>query len=275
MAFWQRGEDMNLFEKLKNSERFFLISGPCVLEKEDMVMRVAEFLKNYTSRNQIEFIFKASYRKANRSSLQSAMGPGLEEGLRLLQKVKNALELPILTDVHETAEVAAVAEIADVIQIPAFLSRQTDLIVAAAASGRIVNIKKGQFMAPENMKAASDKALSTGNAQIILTERGTFFGYHDLVVDFRNFAILNSFGFPVVYDITHSLQKPAAGIETGGSPEFAGQLACAALATGKVQGLFLETHPEPSQALSDAATQLQLEKLPAILDKCLQIDSVI
>lgn len=266
---------MSLFERLQQSERFFLISGPCVLEKEEMVMRVADFLKNYSTRNKLELIFKASYRKANRSSLHSATGPGLEKGLRLLQKVKSELELPILTDVHETSEVSAVAEVADVIQIPAFLSRQTDLILAAADTERIVNLKKGQFMAPEHMKAAAEKALSTGNKQIMLTERGSFFGYHDLVVDFRNFALLNSFGFPVVYDVTHSLQKPATGVATGGSPEFAEQMACAALATGKVKGLFLETHPVPAQALSDASTQLQLDKLPALLDKCLQIYAAI
>ena len=265
---------MDIYKKLTENESFFLIAGPCVLETADMAYKVADFLLDYCRNKGIYLIFKSSYRKANRSSLTSATGPGLQEGLKILEDIKKKFDLPILTDVHETSEVAAAAEVADILQIPAFLCRQTDLIIKAAQTGRIVNIKKGQFLAPEDMRAAAEKASSTGNNRILLTERGSSFGYHDLVVDFRSFSILNELGYPVIYDVTHSLQKPSTGKETGGTPQFAAQLAQAALATGMVRGLFIETHPEPSTALSDASTQLKLDQLPQILDNCLKIDTL-
>jgi 2-dehydro-3-deoxyphosphooctonate aldolase (KDO 8-P synthase) len=264
---------MKVYDKIQSCEKFFLISGPCVLESEDTVFTVAHFLKEYALKNDLLLIFKSSYRKANRSSLGSPTGPGLSAGLELLDKVKTKFDLPILTDLHETGEISEVAEVADVIQIPAFLSRQTDLIIKAAETGKIINIKKGQFMAPEDMGSAAAKVTSTGNRQVLLTERGTTFGYHDLVVDFRSFGAMSNFGFPVVFDVTHSLQKPASGKETGGVPHYAGQLAPAALATGMVSGLFIETHPQPERALSDSSTQLKLQELPEILDLCIRIES--
>ena len=266
---------MDLYEKLKNKNTFFLIAGPCLIESEGITCRVAEFLKEETSKRDITLIFKSSYKKANRTSVSSPSGPGLRKGLNILQKIKNEFELPILTDVHETLEVEEVSEVADIIQIPAFLSRQTELIIATAKTQRIVNIKKGQFMAPEDMKSAADKVLFAGNDKILLTERGSSFGYFNLVVDFRSFKIMNEFGFPVVYDVTHSLQKPSIGKTTGGTPEFAPMMAKAALATGMVNGLFIETHPQPEKALSDAATQLQLHSLPQLLDQCLAVKQAV
>ncbi len=261
-----------IFETLQaEREHFFLIAGPCVMEDEEMILQTAEQLKTLCSDRGITLIFKSSYKKANRTSYNSFTGVGLERGLEIFRRVKEELELPVLTDIHETTEVKAVADVADVLQIPAFLARQTDLIVAAAATGRCVNIKKAQFMAPEDMKGAIEKAFSTGNKQILLTERGTSFGYHNLVVDFRNFPILSSFGLPVVYDVTHSLQRPSVGDQSGGNPEFAPALARAALATGYVDGLFIETHPNPVNALSDSATQLPLDKMGDILDQLLTI----
>lgn len=262
---------MDLYEKIISEERFFLIAGPCVIENEKVILEVAEFLKRETSKRNITFIFKSSYKKANRTSIHSFSGLGIEEGLRILQKVKDEFELPILTDVHETIEVKQVSEVADIIQIPAFLSRQTDLIIEAAKTGKIINLKKGQFMAAEDMESATEKVTSTGNQQILLTERGTSFGYHNLVVDFRSFAIMKKLGYPVVYDVTHSLQQPSLGKITGGTPEYAPMMAKATLASGKVAGLFIETHPHPEDALSDAATMLPLNSLPDILDECLRI----
>lgn len=250
---------------------FFLIAGPCVIEEEAIMMRTAEYLVDITSQYQIPFIFKSSFLKANRTSADSFQGPGLEEGLNLLNKIKTTFNVPILTDVHDVSEVKSVSEVCDIIQIPAFLSRQTALIEAAARTGKTVNIKKGQFMAPEDMQNAAEKATSTGNAKVMLTERGTTFGYHNLVVDFRSFAIMNSFGFPIVYDVTHSLQKPSEGKHSGGSPEYVQMMAQAAIATGYVHGLFIETHPEPSKAKSDAASMLALNKMQNLLLKCISI----
>jgi len=265
---------MNIFEKIKNSENFFLICGPCLLESRELAFKVADFLSEYTLKNNITLIFKSSYWKANRTSLNSPTGPGIIKGLKILNQVKEKFGLPVLTDVHETSEISEVAEVADIIQIPAFLSRQTKLIVKAAETGKVINIKKGQFMVPEDMKAAAGKILSANNKKILITERGTTFGYHNLVVDYRNFSIMKEIGFPVVYDVTHSLQRPSSGAETGGTPQFAESLAKAALATGKVDGLFIETHPDPEKALSDSSTQLRLTELPELLDKCKQIFSI-
>ncbi|MBN1326990.1 MAG: 3-deoxy-8-phosphooctulonate synthase, partial [Candidatus Cloacimonetes bacterium] len=248
-----------------------LIAGPCLVENETIVHQTAEFLAKETEKRNLTFIFKSSYRKANRTSLESSTGIGDDLALQILERIRKEFQIPILTDVHETNEVEKAARTADILQIPAFLSRQTDLIIAAAATGRIINIKKGQFMAPDDMSKAIRKILSTGNNQILLTERGTSFGYHDLVVDFRSFAVLGRTGYPVIFDVTHSLQKPSQGDYSGGTPEYALMMAKAALATGLVDGLFLETHPDPAAALSDAHTQLPLEVIPDFLDACLKI----
>jgi 2-dehydro-3-deoxyphosphooctonate aldolase (KDO 8-P synthase) len=262
---------MSLYKELSQSKKFFLIAGPCVVEDESLMMRVAEKLLTETQKRGIPFVFKASYKKANRTSISSPTGVGLDEGLKLLQKIKTRFHVPILTDVHETTEVKAVAEVADIIQIPSFLSRQTDLLLAAARTGKIVNIKKGQFMAPTDMKAAAEKVISENNYNILLTERGTSFGYHNLVVDFRGFAMMKQFNYPVIYDVTHSLQQPSIGNVSGGTPEFVPMMARAALATGMVDGLFIETHPKPIEALSDGLSMLPLAQIPKLLDGCLRI----
>ena len=263
---------MKLYDKLKDCDKFFLIAGPCVIEDEKMMMSVAAKLVEMTHERGIEFIFKSSFRKANRTSVDSPTGPGLTKGLEILSEIKRELNVPILTDIHDLSEVNLVAEVADVLQIPAFLSRQTDLLCAAAKTGRIVNIKKGQFMAPEDMKSAADKVLNEENDNILLTERGTSFGYHNLVVDFRSFAIMKQTGFPIIYDVTHSLQKPSQNIISGGSPEYVLMMAKAAIATGEIKGLFIETHPNPEDALSDANSMLPIDELPQLLDACLKIN---
>jgi 2-dehydro-3-deoxyphosphooctonate aldolase (KDO 8-P synthase) len=234
------------------------------------MLETAEFLKKETVKRGLTLIFKSSYFKANRTAITSYRGPGLDEGLRILQRIRTEFEVPILTDVHETCEVDAIAEVADVLQIPAFLSRQTFLIQAAARTGRIVNIKKGQFMAPEDMVDAAAKVTAEDNYQILVTERGTTFGYHNLVVDFRSFAVLHELRVPVIYDVTHSLQRPSVGHTSGGAPEYAGMMARAAIATGMVDGLFVETHPAPMEALSDGASMLPLPEMPDLLDSCLR-----
>lgn len=266
---------MPLYQALKSSDPFFLIAGPCVIETEDIMLHTAEFLKELCGRLQLPLVFKSSFTKANRSNISSATGPGLDAGLKLLARIKADFDLPILSDVHESGDVAAAAEVCDILQIPAFLSRQTALIQAAAASGRIVNIKKGQFMAPEDMASAAAKAEAMANSQILLTERGSSFGYHNLVVDFRGFAIMQQSGYPVVYDLTHSLQRPSSGKITGGNPEFAAMMASAAMATGMVQGLFIECHPKPSAAFSDAATMLALEELEPLLKRCIELAGIV
>lgn len=260
---------MDLYRSLKAADRFFLIAGPCVVDEPGVMDAVAGALVRIRDRCGIPVVFKASYAKANRSSGDSYSGPGLDAGLKELARIKAQYGLPVLSDVHEQAEVPAAAKVCDILQIPAFLCRQTALIQAAAATGRIVNLKKGQFMAPEDMRLAVAK---TGdNQQLLLTERGSCFGYHNLVVDFRSFAVMAELGHPVVYDVTHSLQLPSLGASSGGTPQYAELMARAALATGKVQGLFLETHPMPDQARSDAASMLPLEKLPTLIDGCLRI----
>jgi 2-dehydro-3-deoxyphosphooctonate aldolase (KDO 8-P synthase) len=247
----------------------FLIAGPCVIESEEHAMRMAEIIKGVARSLDFPFIFKASYDKANRTSIRSFRGPGLKEGLRILKKIKNEIRIPVLTDVHETADVGKVAEVADVLQIPAFLSRQTDLVVAAALSGRAVNIKKGQFVSPWDMRHAVEKCRDAGNTQVFLTERGASFGYNNLVVDMRSLAIMRKFA-PVVFDATHSVQLPSAQAEgngpavSGGQPEFIPLLARAAVAAG-VDGVFVEVHDNPKEAKSDGANALESTKLRGML----------
>ena len=253
----------------------FLIAGPCVIESEEHAIRMAEIIKGVTKSLDCPFIFKASYDKANRTSISSFRGPGLKEGLRILKKIKNELNLPVLTDVHETADVAKVAEVVDVLQIPAFLSRQTDLVVAAALSGRVVNIKKGQFVAPWDMRHAVEKCREAGNAQVFLTERGASFGYNNLVVDMRSLAIMRKFA-PVVFDATHSVQLPSSQADdkgppvSGGQPEFIPVLARAAVAAG-VDGVFMEVHDNPKEAKSDGANALESTKLRGVLKELLAV----
>ncbi len=262
---------MELYKELCKCEKFFLIAGPCVVEDEEMMIQIAAELIEMTQKRGIQFVFKSSFRKANRTSIESPTGPGLTKGLEILSKIKREFSVPILTDVHEISEVEEVAKVADILQIPAFLSRQSELIFAAAKTGKIVNIKKGQFMAPEDMGNAADKVLAAENKNILLTERGTSFGYHNLVVDFRSFAIMKQFGYPVIYDVTHSLQRPSQNKISGGTPQYALMMAKAALATDMVDGLFIETHPNPAEALSDANTMLPLGELQELLDACLKI----
>ena len=232
---------------------------------------MAEIIKGVVRSLNFPFIFKASYDKANRTSIRSFRGPGIKEGLRILKKVKDEVHVPVLTDVHQVADVAAVAEVVDVLQIPAFLCRQTDLIVAAALSGRPVNIKKGQFVSPWDIKHAVDKCRDAGNSQVFVTERGSSFGYNNLVVDMRSFAIMGQNGLPVIFDATHSVQLPGAGDgQSGGQREFVPPLAKAALAAG-ADGLFIETHPDPANAISDGPSMVPLAELPGLLAQCLAV----
>ncbi len=242
-----------------------IIAGPCVIENEERTLETAHVLAAMAERLGIPLIFKSSFDKANRSSIQSFRGLGLEEGMRVLELVRKETGLPVLTDVHETNQCEAAARVCDVLQIPAFLCRQTDLVLAAARTGRAVNIKKGQFMAPDDMRRVVDKARSAGNDRVTVTERGVSFGYHNLVVDMRSFAMMQEDGIAVIYDVTHSLQLPgAAGEESGGLRRYAEPLARAAVAAG-ADGLFLEIHPEPDRALSDKAVQLPPERAEALL----------
>jgi 2-dehydro-3-deoxyphosphooctonate aldolase (KDO 8-P synthase) len=251
--------------RLGGGNPLFLIAGPCVIESESHARTIAERVKKIVTDVGVPYIFKASYDKANRSSIQSFRGPGLTEGLRILAKIKKELSVPILTDIHEASQAAAAAEVADILQIPAFLARQTDLLLAAAKTGRIINIKKGQFLSPWDMRNVVEKVASCGNHNIILTERGASFGYNNLVVDMRTFPILKKFGYPVVYDVTHSVQLPGEqGNASGGQPEFIEPLALAGVAAG-VDGIFLETHDNPQAALSDGANALPLAQLPELL----------
>lgn len=249
--------------------RLLIVAGPCVVEGAEMCLRVAETLQRACAARDLPYVFKASYRKANRSSGASFAGPPLEEALGVLARVKRELAVPVLTDVHEVAEVRAAADVADVLQIPAFLCRQTALLEAAAATGRAVNVKKGQFLAPSDMKNAIDKITRAGGEQVLLTERGTTFGYGDLVVDMRGLVVMRELGWPVLYDATHSLQRPG-GAETGGDRRFARPLLRAAVACG-VDGVFFEAHPDPPRALSDAATQLPLAEVDAFLDEACRV----
>ena len=244
----------------------FLIGGPCLVENESHALKMAEAMRAITDRLGIPFIFKSSYDKANRTSLNAHRGLGVEEGLRILGRVRTDVGLTVLTDVHDVSQVRAAAEVADVLQIPAFLSRQTDLIVEVARSGRAVNIKKGQFLAPNDMKNAIEKATSQDNPRVMVTERGTSFGYNNLVVDFRGLPVMRGFGYPVVYDVTHSLQRPGGlGTSTGGDSQFIEYMARAGVACG-VDGVFMEVHDNPAQALSDGPNSLPLEQLAGLLE---------
>jgi 2-dehydro-3-deoxyphosphooctonate aldolase (KDO 8-P synthase) len=262
-------------DNLRKQDNFFLMAGPCVIENEDMALQIAEKITDITSRLNIPYIFKGSYRKANRSRLDSFTGIGDEKALRILRKVSETFQIPTVTDIHETHEAEMAAAYVDVLQIPAFLCRQTDLLVAAARTGKIVNIKKGQFLSPEAMRFAAQKVADAGNDQVMLTERGTTFGYTDLVVDFRSIPQMRQFGYPVVMDATHSLQQPnqTSGV-TGGMPALIETIAKAAIAVG-ADGLFIETHPNPSVAKSDGANMLRLDLLEELLKKLIRIREAI
>lgn len=264
-------------EDLKNDKiaNFFLLAGPCVIEGEDMAMRIAERIKNITERLKIPYVFKGSYRKANRSRIDSFMGIGDEKALKILRKVKETFDLPTVTDIHAAPEAAMAAEYVDVLQIPAFLCRQTDILVAAAQTGKVVNVKKGQFLSPMAMQFAVDKVVEAGNKNVMLTERGTTFGYQDLVIDYRGIPEMRTFGYPVILDVTHSLQQPnqTTGV-TGGMPQLIETVAKAGIAVG-ADGLFIETHPDPSMAKSDGANMLKLDLLEDLLTKLVRIREAI
>ncbi len=263
--------------KLKFTEgnQFFLIAGPCVIENEEMAWPIAEKILALSEKYAIPFIFKASYRKANRSRLDSFTGIGDRKALEILKEIGNKLDIPVITDIHTAEEAAIAAEYVDVLQIPAFLCRQTDLLMAAARTGKAVNIKKGQFLSGASMKFAADKVKDSGNENIMLTERGSMFGYGDLIVDFRNIEIMQNLGYPVVLDITHSLQQPnqQSGV-SGGQPEKIESIAKAGIAVG-ADGIFIETHPNPSKAKSDGANMLPLELLENLLQKLINIREAI
>lgn len=261
--------------RLGGPNPLFLIAGPCVIESEGHARMMAERVAKIASDASVPYIFKASYDKANRSSIKAFRGPGLTEGLRILGRIKSELRLPILTDIHDASQAAPAAEVADILQIPAFLARQTDLLLAAAKTGRIINIKKAQFLSPWDMGNVAEKVASSGNQNIILTERGASFGYNNLVVDMRTFPILQKFGYPVVYDVTHSVQVPGGlGHASGGQPEFIETLARAGVATG-VDGLFLETHDNPAAALSDGPNALPLAQLPQLLSRIKELSILV
>ena len=257
------------------SDKLLLIAGPCVIESEEHVLMMAGALKEIAARVGVRLVFKASFDKANRTSVTSYRGPGLEQGLAILDQVKQKYGLPVLSDVHEVAQVEAAARVLDIIQIPAFLSPQTDLIVAAGKSGKVVNIKKAQFSAPEDMKNAIEKVYSTGNQQVCLTERGVSFGYNRLIVDMRALPIMRSFGVPVIFDGTHSVQEPGGlGKSTGGDRRFVPYLCRAAVATG-VDGLFLEVHDNPDCAKSDGPNMVKLADLEPLLKTLVEIDRIV
>lgn len=259
--------------EIGDNNPFVLIAGPCVVESERMILETAESINKITAEVGIPFIFKSSFKKANRTNLKSFTGLGDEESIIILKKVKDQLRLPVVTDIHTESDVKLVDDAVDILQIPAFLSRQTDLLIAAGKSGKIVNIKKGQFLAPEDMKHAADKVASTGNNKIMLTERGTTFGYHNLVVDMRSLVIMRELGYPVVMDATHAVQLPSKDLISGGQPKFIKPLARAAMAVG-IDALFLEVHPNPKNALSDAASQLPLSELKELLIELKKIDQI-
>ena len=259
----------NLFPH--DRSRVFVIAGPCVIESAELCLQIARHVKSVCDRLALSFVFKASFDKANRSSNASFRGPGMTDGLVVLERVKGDVGVPVLTDVHETDQVPIAAKIVDVLQVPAFLARQTDLLIACGQSGRAVNIKKGQFMSPQEMGNAVEKVRAAGGKEILLTERGTFFGYNRLVNDFTGLAVMKQFGCPIVFDITHSTQQPAGlGVASGGDARFSPLLARASVAAG-VDGLFFECHPDPTNAKSDAATMLRLEDVEPLLTQAKQI----
>jgi len=261
---------MNDLLKLDRSP-LFVIAGPCVIESAELCLQVAAHVKRVCEKLGLTYIFKASFDKANRSSNSTFRGPGLTDGLVALERVKRELGVPVLTDVHEPSHAPVAAKVVDVLQVPAFLARQTDLLVACGRTGRAVNVKKGQFMSPQEMTNAVEKVRATGNDRVMLTERGTFFGYNRLVNDFTGLAIMKGFGVPVIFDVTHSTQQPAGlGESSGGNPQYSPLLARAAVVAG-VDGLFLECHPDPKNAKSDAATMLSLDEVEPLLSQCRQI----
>jgi len=261
--------------RLGGGNPLFLIAGPCVIESEAHARKIAEQVARIAGDTGVPYIYKASYDKANRSSVKSFRGPGLTEGLRILRKIKDDLKVPILSDIHEAAQAVPAAEVCDILQIPAFLSRQTDLLEAAGKTGRIVNVKKAQFLSPWEMTNVAEKIAATGNTKIILTERGASFGYQNLVVDMRSFPILQKLGYPVVFDVTHAVQLPGGqGNASGGQPEFIEPLARAGVAAG-VDGIFLETHENPAAALSDGPNALPLSQLPALLKRLKELSAVV
>jgi 2-dehydro-3-deoxyphosphooctonate aldolase (KDO 8-P synthase) len=261
--------------KIGGKRPLVLIAGPCVMEDENTTLRCAERLMTITNGVSVPLIFKASFDKANRTSLTSYRGPGLTEGLRILARVREALGVPVLSDIHSIEQVTPAAQVLDIIQIPAFLCRQTDLVEEAAKSGRVINIKKGQFLAPWDMRNVLDKVLSTGNEGIILTERGVTFGYNNLVSDMRSLPIMRAMGYPVIFDATHSVQLPGGqGGSSGGQREFVEYLARAAVATG-VDGVFMEVHEEPDKALCDGPNSIRLDDLPGLLKKLKAIDAIV
>lgn len=262
----------NIF--IGNIRPFVLIAGPCVVESKDIVFHTAEKIKQITDELNIPFVFKSSYKKANRTSLNSFTGIGDDEALQILSDAGMHFDVPLITDVHTEEEVKKAAKVVDILQIPAFLSRQTDLLIEAGKTNKIVNVKKGQFLAPSDMKHAIEKIKSTGNENIMLTERGTTFGYHNLVVDMRGLVIMRELGYPVVMDATHSVQMPSSGNTTGGEPRFIKYLAKAAAAIG-IDALFLEVHPNPEKALSDSGSQLPLNELRSLLIEIKKIDEVV
>lgn len=265
----------SLFNDKHNPQNFFVLAGPCVIESEAVIMQTAESLVSTCAALNIPLVFKSSYRKANRTRLDSFTGIGDIEGLKILQKVKDHFGVPVVTDIHAADEAGLAAEFVDVLQIPAFLCRQTDLLLAAAQTGKVVNVKKGQFLSPEAMQFAVDKIKQSGNENIMLTERGTTFGYQDLIVDYRGIPIMKKMEVPVVMDCTHALQQPnqTSGV-TGGNPEMIETIARAAIAVG-VDGLFIETHPNPSQAQSDGANMLHLDKFALLMQKLVQLKAVV
>lgn len=267
--------DFEVFGRRIGRDRLFLIAGPCVIESEEIVFEAARFLRDMCARLEIPFIFKSSYDKANRTSVRSYRGPGLEKGLDVLARVREELRVPILTDIHREADVEAVARVADILQIPAFLARQTDLVTAAGRTGKPINLKKAQFLSPADMGQVIAKVRETGNDRILLTERGAQFGYNNLVVDMRSIPIMADFGCPVVFDATHSVQLPGGlGTSSGGERRFVPALARAAVAAG-AHGIFIETHPDPDKALCDGPNSLRLEQTAKLLESLLRIYEIV
>ena len=265
------GSNHQLWRRLAGGKNLFLIAGPCVIESEAMCLKVARAMRNTCKRLKITYIFKASFDKANRTSGKTRRGPGMETGLAVLAKVREKIGVPVLTDVHTEAQAASAATVVDVVQIPAFLCRQTDLIVAAARTGVIVNLKKGQFLSPQEMGQVVKKATAAGGKRLLVTDRGTSFGYNNLVADMRSMPIMKEFGFPVVFDATHSVQMPGGGGDkSGGNSEFAPVLARAAVAAG-ADGLFIETHPDPNKAWSDGPNMVPLRDMPKVLEKLVKV----
>jgi 2-dehydro-3-deoxyphosphooctonate aldolase (KDO 8-P synthase) len=263
--------DAAIWKSLKSGKRPILIAGPCVIESEALCLRVASALRRLCRQMDVFYVFKASYDKANRTSAKSFRGPGLSAGLEVLRKVRAEVDVPVLTDVHTEGQAQEAAEVVDILQIPAFLCRQTDLILAAVKTGKIVNLKKGQFLSPAEMGQVAAKAEAGGGQRLLLTERGTFFGYHNLVSDMRSIPLMKRFGFPVIFDATHSVQLPGGGGDkSAGQREFAPVLARCALAAG-VDGIFVETHPDPEKALSDGPNMIPLAEMPALLKSLLKV----